>query len=81
MLGSAACIGAVTNAAAAIGFTVYVFISEDQSQLPRLYSDWVYESFTQEFYVCTAIPSLFPEQASVYDFPACRTSVSWPVYQ
>lgn len=77
MLGSAACIAAVTNAAAAIGFTVYVFISEDQSHLPQLFADWKYESFTQEFYICTAIPSLFPDGATVYDFPACQTSVSW----
>ena len=76
MLGSAACLAAVTNAAAIIGFTVYVFISEDQGHVPPSFSKWKYESFTQEFYVCAAIPSLFPDTDAIYGFPACQTSVS-----
>ena len=76
MLGSAACIAAVTNTAATIGFTVYLFTTEAHGRLPRYYKQWREENFTQEFYVCEAVPSVFPNTQAVYGFPACKISVS-----
>ncbi|KAF9728794.1 hypothetical protein PMIN04_008254 [Paraphaeosphaeria minitans] len=74
MLGSAVCIAAVTNIAASIGFTVYLFTSEAQGRLPKLFSQWGKQSFTQEFYLCKAVPSVFPDTNALYGFPACERS-------
>lgn len=79
MLGSAICIAAVASTAATIGFTVYLFTSEAQGRLPKLFSQWGGMSFTQEFYICEAVPSVFPDTNAVYGFPACENSVSMPV--
>lgn len=76
MLGSAVCIAAVTNTAATIGFTVYVFTTEAQGHLPQYYKQWHAETFTQEFYICEAMPSLFPNTQDLYGFPACEKTVS-----
>ncbi|OAG11707.1 uncharacterized protein CC84DRAFT_1159171 [Paraphaeosphaeria sporulosa] len=74
MLGSAVCIAAVTNTAASIGFTVYLFTSEAQGRLPKLFSQWAERSFTQEFYLCEAVPSVFPDTNALYGFSACERS-------
>lgn len=75
MIGSAVFIAAVTNTAATIGFTVYLFTSEAEVRLPEVFEKWGGESFTQEFYLCEAMPSVFPN-IDVYEFPACEISVS-----
>ncbi|KAF2439528.1 hypothetical protein P171DRAFT_436171 [Karstenula rhodostoma CBS 690.94] len=72
MLGSAVCIATVTNTAATIGFTVYLFTSEAQGRLPKLFRKWGEETFTREFYLCKAVPSIFPDTNAVYGFPACE---------
>jgi hypothetical protein len=78
MIGSAACVAAIANTAAAIGITVYVFTTEAQGHLPKFFSQWGSASFTQEFYLCKAMPSVFPDTQAVYGFPACKESVSAP---
>jgi hypothetical protein len=77
-MGSAACIAAVTNTAAAVGITVYLFTTEAQGHLPKFFSQWGGASFTQEFYLCEAVPSVFPDARAMYGFPACEEAVSVP---
>lgn len=76
MFGGSACIAAVASSAATIGFTVYVFVIESRNRLPEFFAQWRNTSFSQEFYLCEAFPSLIDDAQSLYGFPACSVSVS-----
>lgn len=75
-IGQTSCIAAVANAAAAIGFTAYIFYGEASKKLPEYFTKWRHAGLTQEFYVCEALPSLFDDVDTIIGFPACEYSVS-----
>lgn len=76
-LGLAACIASVINGVAATGFMIFVLVRESQNKLPRYFIKWNQTAFTKEFWICTAIPSIFKDNANrFFGFSACEFAVS-----
>lgn len=82
-LARSTCVATVLNTASALGFMTYILVRESQNTLPKYFVWWRKTSFTREFYVCVAFPSIFDgterfESAErIYGFPACGVAVSW----
>jgi hypothetical protein len=65
------------NTGATLSLTTYIFITEAGMKLPERFRLWGTTTFTHEFYVCTAFPSLIPDaEDSIYGFPACKDARS-----
>lgn len=66
----------ILNTGASIALMTYVLINEAGMKLPERFREWSMTTFTQEFYLCTAFPSLIIDaEVEVYGFPACEVAV------
>ncbi|KAF2634259.1 hypothetical protein P280DRAFT_524270 [Massarina eburnea CBS 473.64] len=65
------CITSTVNTIFSVGFMIYIDIIESKAQLPKFKIDWDKSKFTREFYLCAALPQVFPNVNSLYGFPAC----------
>jgi hypothetical protein len=75
-LGVMSSIATIVNTTCALGFMIYVIIRELQNELPELFMYWKKETFTREFYVCKAFPTIFDNADEFFGFPACDVAVS-----
>jgi hypothetical protein len=65
------------NTGASLSLTTYIFITEAGMTLPERFRLWGTTTFTHEFYVCTAFPSVVPDaEELIYGFPACEDARS-----
>lgn len=74
--GLAICLAAMINTAADMAVLVYVFVTEAKNATPRFYVQWQKTTFTREYWVCKAFPSVFEDADILYGFPACNVAVS-----
>jgi len=75
-LGVLSCIATIACTICAVGFMVYIFVREAQNELPQYFMYWHDASFTREFYVCEAFPTIFANADELYGFRACEYAVS-----
>ncbi|KAF2249801.1 hypothetical protein BU26DRAFT_604114 [Trematosphaeria pertusa] len=72
--GLAICLAAMINTAADMAVLVYVFVTEAKNATPRFYVQWQKTTFTREYWVCKAFPSVFEDADILYGFPACNVA-------
>lgn len=75
-LGVITCIVTFVNTVSSIGFTIYAFVREADMTLPEYHMDWSKTTFTREFFICDAFPSIFENADEIYGFRACEIAVS-----
>ncbi|KAF1962409.1 hypothetical protein CC80DRAFT_588955 [Byssothecium circinans] len=70
-LGIMMCIISSANAILSIGFMIYISVSEAKGAIPEQWDDLKDGAITREYYVCTALPFLYPDAERLFGFPAC----------
>ncbi|KAF2707835.1 hypothetical protein K504DRAFT_45145 [Pleomassaria siparia CBS 279.74] len=77
MLGLIGCLLFVINTGVMVALMTYVLVTQAGMELPERFQLWGTTTFTQEYYVCTAFPSLIVHaEARYYGFPACDAARS-----
>jgi hypothetical protein len=77
VFGLTTCVMIILDTSASLSLTVYVNITQASQTLPERFRLWSTVNFTQEFYICTAFPSLVPNaEEEIYGFPACEAAKS-----
>ncbi|KAF2683151.1 hypothetical protein K458DRAFT_419357 [Lentithecium fluviatile CBS 122367] len=70
------CIATIANTVGSVAFLTYVFVREGQNKLPEYFMQWKETTFTAEYYICEAFPTVFEDPNRLYGFPACGTALA-----
>lgn len=68
-------LAALIHSATSLAVLTYVFVVEADMKIPHLFRQWSNYDFTQEFYLCSAFPSLIENPDRIYGFAACDDAV------